>query len=114
VKNQHVTKCDTGPHVLTDFFGMMWQQKMDVRFGMWNVWSLYRAGSVTTVGSKLAKYNVGLVVVQEVRWDNGGSEPVDSYTFFSGCGNANHCLGQAFFFVHKGIISAVMRAGCCI
>jgi exonuclease III len=50
---------------------------MDMRFGTWNVRSLYRAGSMKTVASKLAKYNLDLAAVQEVRWDEGGRQPAD-------------------------------------
>jgi hypothetical protein len=64
---------------------------MDMRFG---------AGSLTTVASELAKYNLDLVEVQEVRWDKGCSKPADNYTFFYG--NANHYL-EIGFFIHKGI-----------
>jgi len=41
---------------------------MDVRFGAWNVTSLYKACSLKTVASELAKYNLNLVAIQEVRW----------------------------------------------
>jgi len=51
-----------------------------MRFGMWNIRSLYGVDSLKTVASKLTKYNLDLVAVKEVRWDNGGSEPVDNYT----------------------------------
>jgi len=34
---------------------------MDMTFGIWNVRSLYRAGSLKTVASELAKYNLGQV-----------------------------------------------------
>jgi exonuclease III len=40
---------------------------MDVRFGTWNVRSLYRAGSLKTVANEMVKYNLDLVAVQEVR-----------------------------------------------
>jgi hypothetical protein len=42
-----------------------------MRFGTWNVRSLYRAGSLTAAARKLARYTrkLGLVGVQEVRWD---------------------------------------------
>jgi hypothetical protein len=48
------------------------------------------------------------VGVQEVRWNKGGTEQVDEYTFFYDKGNDNHELGIGLF-VHKRIISAVKR-----
>jgi exonuclease III len=38
---------------------------MDMRFGTWNVRSLYRAGSLNTVARELEKYKLDLVGVQE-------------------------------------------------
>jgi hypothetical protein len=38
-------------------------------------------------------------MLQEVRWDKGGTERAEDYTFFYGTG----------FFAHKRIISAVRR-----
>jgi exonuclease III len=54
---------------------------MDMRFGTWNVRSLYRAGSLTTVSRELSRYMLDLVGVQEVRWEGVGTEPVREYTF---------------------------------
>ena len=39
-----------------------------MRFGMWNVRSLYRVGSLTAASRELERYKLDLVVVQEVRW----------------------------------------------
>jgi exonuclease III len=57
---------------------------MDMRFGTWNVKSLYRASSLRTVGEEISKYKLDLVGVQEVRWGGGGTEPACEYTFFYG------------------------------
>jgi exonuclease III len=70
------------------------QQKKDMRFETWNVRNFYRAGSLKKVASELAKYNLDLVDVQEVRRDDGGSEPADDYMSFYGNGNTNHHLNK--------------------
>jgi exonuclease III len=73
---------------------------MDMRFGTWNVRSMYRAGSLRAVGEGISKYKLDLVRLQEVRWDGGGTERASEYTFFYGIGNKNNELGTGFM-VHK-------------
>jgi hypothetical protein len=80
---------------------------LDGFFGLWNVRSLYRVGSLMTVSKELVLYKLDLVGVQEVRWEGDGTEPVGKYTIFYGKGNENHELGTGFF-VRKRI-SAVKR-----
>ena len=58
-----------------------WQRKMDMRFGTWNVRSLYRAGALGLVTSEIDKYRMDVVGVQKVRWEGSGT--LES-------GNANH------------------------
>jgi exonuclease III len=81
---------------------------MDVRFGTWNVRSMYRAGSLRAVGEEISKYKLDLVGVQEVRWYGGGTEQAGKYTFFYGKGNENHDLGTGFF-VHKKLYQQLKR-----
>jgi exonuclease III len=47
-------------------------RKMDMKFGTWNVLSLYRAGSRMTVAKEISKYKLNLVGVQEVKWEESG------------------------------------------
>jgi exonuclease III len=42
-----------------------------VRFGTWNVRSLYRSDSLTAAVRELARYKLDLVGLQEVRLNNG-------------------------------------------
>jgi exonuclease III len=77
-----------------------------MRFGTWNVRGLYRIRSLTKVARELGKYKLDLVGVQELRWEKGGTERAEDYTFFYGQGNGDHQLGTGFF-VHKRIVSEV-------
>jgi exonuclease III len=81
---------------------------MDIRFGTWNVRSLYRIGSLKTVERELGTHKLDLLGVQEVRWEKGGTERAEDYMFFYGRGNGDHQLGTDFF-VHERIVSAVRR-----
>jgi hypothetical protein len=53
-----------------------------MRFGTWNVRSLYRAGSFTATARKLDRYKLHLVGVQEVRRDREGTVRAGDYIFF--------------------------------
>ena len=70
-----------------------------MRFGKWDVRSLYRAGSVTAAARELARYKLDLVGVQEVGWDKEVTVRAGDYQFFYGKGNENHQL-ESFGF-HK-------------
>jgi exonuclease III len=83
--------------IRTDYLAQSKHRKNDWGFGTWNVRSLYKSGSLETVVRELGKYKLDLVGVQEVRWDKGGTERAEDYTFFSGAGNENNHLGSGFF-----------------
>ena len=52
-----------------------------MRFGTWNVSSLYRAGSFIAAAREFARYKLDLVRVQEVRWENGDTLRAGDYNF---------------------------------
>jgi hypothetical protein len=72
-----------------------------MRFATWNVRSLYRIGSLMTVARDLGKYKLGLVGVQEVRWEKGGTEVAGDYTFFYRQGNGDHQLRTGFSYIRE-------------
>jgi hypothetical protein len=80
-----VTKySQTKPSTWTDTLVRHKQQKSDMRFGTWNVRSLYRAGSFTAAAAaarELSRYKLDLVGVQEVSWDKGGTVRAWNYNF---------------------------------
>jgi len=79
-----------------------------MRFGTWNVRSLYRAGSLIAAVRELARYDLYLVGVLEVSWDREGTVRAGGYNFFYGRGNENHQLGTGFIVDHR-TVSAVER-----
>ena len=61
------------------------QWKRDMSFGTWNISSLYRSESLTSVTTDLFRYKLDLVVgVQEVSWDKGSKVRAGDYIFSCG------------------------------
>jgi hypothetical protein len=80
-------------------------QKMDVRFGTWNIRSLYRPGALKVVARELEKFKLDLVDIQEVRWEKSGTEQAEDYIFFYEKENEHHHLGTGYFCAQEDHIS---------
>jgi hypothetical protein len=59
---------------------------MDTRFETWKVRVLYRGSSMKTVARELRECKLDFVGVQEVRWEKGGTERAEGFTFSYGEG----------------------------
>jgi hypothetical protein len=77
------------------------RKKLDMRIVTWNFRSMHRAGSLRVVTEEVLKYKLDLVGVEEVRWDQDGTEPAGQYTFFYGNGNQNHELGTGILCIRE-------------
>jgi hypothetical protein len=62
-----VTKRFKAPPIWTDSLTRPKHWKKDMRFGIWNVRSLYGRRSQVSSGGELEKYKLDLVGVQDVR-----------------------------------------------
>jgi hypothetical protein len=49
----------------------------------------------------VANYNLDLVAVKEVKWDEDSSQPSDDYTYFCGNGNVSRHLGTTFKYIRE-------------
>jgi len=77
-----------------------------MRFGIWNVSSLYGSESITSVTTESARNKLDLVGVQEVSWDKGGNVREGDYIFSMETRTKIISLEQDFL-VHHRIFSAV-------
>jgi hypothetical protein len=80
IKNYYVTKHMDKPWTWTDSLVQPQLWKRDMSFGIWNVSSMYKSGSLMTVTRELAKYKLDSVGGQKVRWDNEGTARAGEYT----------------------------------
>jgi hypothetical protein len=68
-----------------DMRSKLWN--LDMKFGTWNIRSLYKAGWLVKLSKELTECKLDLVGVQEGRWEDGGTEPSGEYKIFYGKGN---------------------------
>ncbi|XP_049792561.1 uncharacterized protein LOC126199676 [Schistocerca nitens] len=67
-----------------------------IQFGTWNVKSLYKTGAAISVVKEIQRYELDLVALQEIRWDDAGSIDVENCTILYGACVRGHLLGTGF------------------
>lgn len=79
---------------------MAWNNGL--RFGTWNIRTLYRAGALQTLTNELKRYRMDIVALQEIRWTGNGEQKLDDYMLLYG-GNTTerHELGTGFMIKRK-------------
>jgi hypothetical protein len=68
-----------------------------------------RSGPIARVVRELSRYKTGLLCVQEVRLDKGGTATASDFIFLYGKGNENYVLATGVF-VHHRRVPAVKKA----
>ena len=73
-----------------------------MRFGTWNVRSMYRPRPITTVARKVVRYRLDSVGMQEVRSDKGGAvqERIILFCGENAISGACGTYGQEESFIH--------------
>jgi hypothetical protein len=66
---------------LDRFLDLHKQQKMNNRFGMWNMRSLYRSGVLKTVAWELVRYRSDILGGKEAVLGKGGTERLEDYGY---------------------------------
>lgn len=72
----------------------------DLWIATWNVLSLYRAGALARLVEELAKYNITIAALQEIRWKSSDTLKTKDYTIFYSNKDKN-TLGTGFAVSHK-------------
>ena len=87
--------------------GSMNRIKKDLRIGTWNVRTLYQTGALQVAVRETEKYELDILAIQEVRWENQDSIRQGKYTFYYG-GTQSHDFGTGFL-IKNSILQAVQN-----
>jgi hypothetical protein len=98
------------PHIApSTVLGNEITQTVDIKFEMWSVRSLYRAGV-------LSRDKLDLVGVQEVRWEGSGTTPAEEYTFCVERGMRTMNWVQGFLYIRESYqqlrVLSLLMMGC--
>lgn len=68
----------------------------DLRFGFWNVRTLYQSKKLQVLIEQMDSYRVDLLAIQEMRWTGSGMMDTRGHTVCYSCHDTKHSLGTGF------------------
>lgn len=69
----------------------------NLRIYIWNIKTIFKSGSMNVIINKITKYNLNIVVLQEIKWPGNGSfKHKETTIFYSGCEDSKHAFGVGF------------------
>ncbi|XP_008178936.1 craniofacial development protein 2-like [Acyrthosiphon pisum] len=82
------------------------KRKPGLSFGTWNIRTLFKPGAAQCLVKEIRRYNLGVVALQEIRWNGKGTLDLQDTTIFYGECNDRRQFGTGFA-VHKSIVPLV-------
>lgn len=79
----------------------------DLRFGTWNVLSLFRTGAVKQLQRQCDKYGLDILAIQEIRWRESNIADFGNYTFFNSASSCRNTHGTGFV-IRKKVKSEII------
>jgi len=80
--------------------------KSALRFGTWNIRTLYQPGAVLALVKEFNKYMLEILAIQEIRWSGQGSTEIgNAIIFFGQCDNRRQ--GGTGFIVNRNLVAAI-------
>jgi len=82
------------------------KRKPGLSFGTWNIRTLFKPGAAQCLVKEIRRYNLGVIALQEIRWNDKGTLDLQDTTIFYGECNDRRQFGTGFA-VHKSIVPLV-------
>jgi exonuclease III len=73
----------------------------DLRVGLWNVLSLYKAGALKMLLEQLDSYKLDITAIQELRWLDRRVMEERNHVIFYNCQKKSHMFGTGFIVSKK-------------
>ncbi|XP_022177130.1 craniofacial development protein 2-like [Myzus persicae] len=84
------------------------KRKPGLYFGTWNILKLFKPGAAQCLVKEIRRYNLGVTVLREIRWNDKRTLDLQDTIIFYGECNGRRQFGTGFA-VHKSIVPLVIE-----